>query len=52
MNIASMGRGLGRAGMIVSLAAMAVVGLTLSQQARAADAPQDIVDPAVAAGSF
>lgn len=52
MNIASMGRGLGRAGMIVSLAAMAVVGLTLSQQARAADAPKDIVDTAVAAGSF
>jgi uncharacterized surface protein with fasciclin (FAS1) repeats len=54
MNIGVMSRGLGRAAMIASLAAMAAVGLALSQQARAEDhgGKKDIVDTAVAAGSF
>ena len=39
-------------GTAAALTALVVLGLGLAQSARAADAPKDIVDTAVAAGSF
>lgn len=54
MNIVATSRGLGRAGMLASLAALASMGFALAPASHAgpAAAPKDIVDTAVAAGSF
>jgi uncharacterized surface protein with fasciclin (FAS1) repeats len=54
MNIVATPRGLGRAGIIATLTAFAALGMSVSQQAVAGahTGPKDIVDTAVAAGSF